>query len=79
MIRKPAMTDHLSPISTLHALSRHRKGTRQGIRAFQDERLRRLVSHAYERVPYYGDLFDRQSLKPRDIGSVEDLPKIPIC
>ena len=45
---------------------------------YQSERLRRLVRHAYENVPYYRTLFDRHGLKPEHIRGVEDLTKIPI-
>lgn len=44
----------------------------------QDEKVRRLVDHAYNRVPYYRSLFDRIRLKPSDIRCRKDLVKIPI-
>lgn len=47
------------------------------LEAYQDERLRELVRHAYENVPYYHDLFKRYKLAPDDIRSQKDLPKIP--
>ena len=48
------------------------------LRAIADEKLRRLVAHAYEQVPYYHELFDRERIDPRDIRGVVDLPRIPI-
>ena len=47
------------------------------LESYQDERLRELVRHAYENVPYYHDLFKRYKLTPEDIRSQKDLPKIP--
>lgn len=47
------------------------------LRAWQDERLRQVVQVAYDRVPYWRDLFDRLHLRPADIQSVADLPKLP--
>ena len=44
----------------------------------QDERLRRLIGHAYESIPYYRRVFDRCGLQPADIQTVADLPKLPI-
>lgn len=44
----------------------------------QNERLQKIIRHAYENVPYYKDLFDRLKLKPGDIKNAEDLSKIPI-
>ena len=44
----------------------------------QEEKLRQLVFHAYQNVPFYREKFDAHSLKPQDISTIEDLPKIPI-
>lgn len=51
---------------------------RTTLEAYQDERLRALISHAYETVPYYRRRFDAIRLKPSDIRSGDDLPKIPL-
>jgi phenylacetate-CoA ligase len=51
---------------------------REQIIGFQNTRLRQLIGHAYEQVPYYRALFDRHHLKPRDISSLADLPAIPL-
>ena len=45
---------------------------------FQEERLRRVVAHAYEHVPYYRALFQQHGLKPVAIQTLADLPRIPI-
>lgn len=45
---------------------------------YQSQKLRRLVQHAYERVPYYRRLFDQHRLRPQDISGVEELSMIPI-
>lgn len=50
----------------------------ESIIKWQDMRLRELIKHAYDTVPYYRDLFDRENLKPDDIKSQADLPKIPV-
>lgn len=47
------------------------------LRDLQEARLRRLITHAYDRVPYYRRLFDSAGLKPADIRGLPDLPKIP--
>jgi len=46
--------------------------------AYQEKKLRRLIKHAYECVPYYRNLFKENSLTPNDIKSLSDLEKIPI-
>jgi phenylacetate-CoA ligase len=48
------------------------------IRQLQEQKLQRLIHHAYHRVAYYRDLFDKSGLKPTDIESIEDLRKIPL-
>lgn len=43
----------------------------------QAARLRALVTHAVDTVPYYRRLFRDSELQPREIQGCEDLPKIP--
>ena len=47
------------------------------LRDLQEDKLRRLITHAYDRVPYYRRLFDSAGLKPADIRGLADLVKIP--
>lgn len=60
---------------TAHRL---RRASRDEVVACQEARLRRLVAHAYETVPYYRSLFDRHGVEPRHIQSAADLPRIPV-
>lgn len=46
--------------------------------AYQDERLKKVVRHAYETVPYYRRVFDERGLKPSDIETQRDLVKLPL-
>lgn len=50
----------------------------QDIIHLQRNRLRALLHHAYENVPYYHMIFARRNLRPSDIRTVEDLNKLPI-
>jgi len=45
---------------------------------YQEERLRALVRHVYENVPYYRDLMHDHRLRPDDVRSKSDLVKLPI-
>ncbi|HEX7011746.1 MAG TPA: hypothetical protein VF161_03325 [Steroidobacteraceae bacterium] len=45
---------------------------------WQDERLRAIVRHAYEHVPYYRELFDRHGIKSAQFRGREDLHRIPV-
>jgi len=44
----------------------------------QNERLRIIIQHAYENVPYYRRIFNEHGLKPNDIQTKEDLKLLPI-
>jgi phenylacetate-CoA ligase len=72
------MMAQFDKLRTLYAFLHHRHVGRDEIVAFQNKRLRSLVAHAYENVPYYRKLFDRNGLKPQDIKTVDDLSAIPI-
>lgn len=48
------------------------------LKEYQNQKLRELIKHAYENVPYYNDLFKKLKLKPDDIKNTNDLEKLPI-
>jgi phenylacetate-CoA ligase len=48
------------------------------LQKYQEEKLRILIKHSVETVPYYRDLFDELKLKPKDIKTHIDLKKLPI-
>jgi phenylacetate-CoA ligase len=48
------------------------------LREHQMEALGRLLSHAYENVPYWREAFQRLGLKPADFKSLDVLQKLPI-
>lgn len=52
--------------------------TRSQLEELQLDRLRALVKHAYENVPYYRRVFDERRLKPKDIVTLGDLQKLPL-
>lgn len=59
-------------------LAKTERYSRSDIEAYQDERLRAVVRHAYDTVPYYRRVFDAAKLAPSDIRSKGDLPKVPL-
>ena len=59
-------------------LERSERLDREELRAYQNERLREVVAHAYATVAHYRDVMDARGLKPTDIRTVEDLPKLPV-
>jgi phenylacetate-CoA ligase len=44
---------------------------------YQNRRLRVMINHAYNKVPYYRELFDSLGAVPDDIKTAEDLKQIP--
>jgi len=48
------------------------------IETFQQQRLQRIISYAYQHVPYYHRLFNARGFKPADIQCISDLKKLPI-
>jgi len=48
------------------------------LEAYQEEKLQKLIRHAYETVPFYKELFNKEKLKPDDIKKIKDLQKLPI-
>jgi len=47
-------------------------------RELQDEKLRRLVRHAYRNVPYYRSRMQERGLRPEDVRGQDDLHKLPL-
>jgi len=50
---------------------------RDKLREIQSERLVKTVKRVYENVPAYKKKFDEAGIRPEDIKSIEDLPKLP--
>jgi len=50
----------------------------QKMKEYQESRLKKLITHAYYHVPFYRNVFDAHGIKPEDIQTLEDLPKLPI-
>lgn len=59
-------------------LARTERYTLEELRAYQDERLRVVIAHAYATVPYYRERWGALRLKPSDIRSQADLHKLPL-
>jgi phenylacetate-CoA ligase len=75
----------LSDIALGQSVSKHFKFLQKSqwwseseLKEYQNEKLRALIKHAYENVPYYTELFDSLNLTPSDINTTDDLVKLPI-
>lgn len=65
-------------MSCLRELEESQWWPRGRIEELQSERLQRLVGHAYAHVPHYRRIMDERGLRPADIRSAADLPKLPV-
>lgn len=52
--------------------------SKEEIEKLQFIKLKKLIKHAYDNVPYYNSLFIKNNLHPRDIKTLGDIKKIPI-
>lgn len=48
------------------------------LRRLQEDRLRKLLFHAYKNVPLYRKLYDEAGFQPKDFRSLDDLNKVPV-
>lgn len=48
------------------------------IKSYQEEKLKLLIKHAFNNVPYYRNLFRDLNLTPEDIRTKDDLLKLPV-
>jgi phenylacetate-CoA ligase len=55
----------------------HQQASRDEIEAYRWQRLKALVDYAYEHVPYYRTLFEKEGMHPGDIRTITDFRKIP--
>lgn len=48
------------------------------LKRLQERRLRSIIKHAYDHVPYYHRNFRERKIRPSDVRTIEDLRKLPI-
>ncbi len=62
----------------LACLQKSQWWSRGQIEELQNKKLRNLIRHAYDNVPYYHRLFSQLNITPESIKTNEDLKKIPV-
>ena len=62
----------------LAGLNKSQWWSKEQIRELQNKKLRNLIRHAYNNVPYYQRIFSQRGITPDDIRTKEDLDKIPV-
>lgn len=77
--RSPLNPFRRSPIMTyLKVLNRMQWFSRDEILHFQSEKLKKLLVHAYENVPYYRRAFDAAGFHPGGYRNLDDMRYIPV-
>jgi phenylacetate-CoA ligase len=69
---------HAKEVIDAYRLMKNQWKSPAAIKHIQEKKLRKLIKHAYEKVPYYRQLLDSVKLKPEDVQYIEDLYKIPL-
>lgn len=62
----------------LHELEKSQWYSDEHLRDLQWTKVKKLLRHCFENIPYYFHLFNERGLRPDDFTSPEDLKKIPI-
>jgi phenylacetate-CoA ligase len=62
----------------LAVLNKSQWWSKEQIEELQNKKLRALIRHAYDNVPYYHRIFLQQGITPDDIRTKKDLDKIPV-
>jgi phenylacetate-CoA ligase len=72
------LKDDSMKLKTLKKLETSQWMPEDELRAIQWEKLRKILSYAYENCEYYQEVFDKHNIKPADIVSRNDFTNIPI-
>jgi phenylacetate-coenzyme A ligase PaaK-like adenylate-forming protein len=75
--RKILINKYIRPYKIFRELRKNLWLKTSELKEIQEEKLKTLLTHAYQNVPFYRRLFDSVGLKPEDIKDSEDLYKIP--
>lgn len=78
MIDLSRLTGPILKLSYLPGLRRDEWLSSARLYDLQSRRLRELIAHAYARVPFYRMLFDDAGVRPDQITTADDLPRIPV-
>ena len=62
----------------LHEFLERKSWSYDDICSYRDERLRKIILHCYETVPYYRNMFRSLNIYPDEIRDIKDLELLPI-
>ncbi|MCK4951692.1 MAG: phenylacetate--CoA ligase family protein [Gammaproteobacteria bacterium] len=62
---------------SLSLLEKYSTYSRKEVQAYQLKRVRELLRHAYDNVPFYRKRLDDAEIQPENLASLEDMKRIP--
>lgn len=65
-------------MQAIRLLEESQRWERSRIDALRDEKLVRLVAHAYDTSPHYRRMLDEHGVRPEDVRGLADLPRLPV-
>lgn len=63
---------------TLDFLMKSQEWDEEKLKKYQEDELRKLLTHCYRNIPYYRDMFISREWHPIDFKSIEDLKYFPV-
>ena len=72
------MTNYWRLLRTWQRLKTFQYRDLKSIQAFQLKRFKKLIHHAYAKIPMYRELYDANGFKPIQVQSYEDIESVPI-
>jgi phenylacetate-CoA ligase len=52
--------------------------SREELEDYRNDKLRKLITHCYENVPYYRSVMEERQVRPEEIRCAEDLDRLPV-
>lgn len=72
------ITSRSSVLGYLNLYRRSQWWDLQRLKKLQEKKIRKMIRHVYNNVPYYRKIFKENNLRPEDVKNAEDLRKIPV-
>ena len=72
------MTNYLRLLRTWQRLRTFQHQDLEHIKAFQLTRFKKLLGHAYEKIPMYREFYDSHGMTPSQVRSFEDIEEVPV-
>ena len=72
------MTNYSRLLRTWQRLRKFQYRDSEHIKAFQLTRFKKLLRHAYEKIPMYREFYDSHGFTPSQVRYFEDIEEVPV-